>query len=63
MLDDAIRSRIVDDLFDVYRSHRPLPLLTKTYPGIMLEDAYRIQEASSPAGSLPAARSRATKSG
>ena len=45
MLDQAIRDRIVDDLFEVYRSRKPLPLLTKTYPGIEVEDAYRIQEA------------------
>jgi 2-keto-4-pentenoate hydratase len=45
MLDQAVRDRIVDDLFEVYRSRKPLPLLTKTYPGIEVEDAYRIQEA------------------
>jgi 2-keto-4-pentenoate hydratase len=45
MLDDAIRAKIVDDLFEVYSSRKPIPLLTKTYPGIEVEDAYRIQEA------------------
>lgn len=45
MLDEAIRRKIVDDLFEVYRSRKPLPLLTRTYPGIEVEDSYRIQEA------------------
>jgi 2-keto-4-pentenoate hydratase len=45
MLDPATRSRIVEDLFEVYRSRKPLPLLTKAHPGIEVEDAYRIQEA------------------
>lgn len=45
MLDDATRTRIVDDLEGVYRTRRPLALLTKSYPGIEVEDAYRIQEA------------------
>ena len=45
MLDDATRNRIVDDFEGVYRTRKPLPLLTKTYPGIEVEDAYRIQEA------------------
>lgn len=45
MLDEATREKIVNDLFDVYRSREPLPLLTKTYPGIEVEDSYRIQEA------------------
>ena len=44
MLDDATRRKIVDDLFEVYRSRKPMPLLTKTYPGIEVEDSYRIQE-------------------
>ena len=45
MLTDALRNQIVDDLFEVHRSRKPLPLLTRTYPGIEVEDAYRIQEA------------------
>lgn len=45
MLDDITRARIVEDLEGVYRTRKPLPLLTKTYPGIEVEDAYRIQEA------------------
>jgi 2-oxo-hept-3-ene-1,7-dioate hydratase/2-keto-4-pentenoate hydratase len=45
MLDEVTRRKIVGDLFEAYRSRKPLPLLTKTYPGIEVEDAYRIQEA------------------
>lgn len=45
MLDAATRAKIVADLHEVYRSRKPLALLTKTYPGIEVEDAYRIQEA------------------
>lgn len=45
MLEEATRARIVADLEGVYRTRQPLPLLTKTYPAIEIEDAYRIQEA------------------
>jgi 2-oxo-hept-3-ene-1,7-dioate hydratase/2-keto-4-pentenoate hydratase len=45
MLDETTRRKIVDDLFEVYRSRKPMPLLTKTHPGIEVEDSYRIQEA------------------
>jgi 2-oxo-hept-3-ene-1,7-dioate hydratase/2-keto-4-pentenoate hydratase len=45
VLDAAQRARIVDDLEAVWRTRKPLPLLTKTWPGIEVEDAYRIQEA------------------
>ncbi|MFC3069643.1 2-keto-4-pentenoate hydratase [Phenylobacterium soli] len=45
MLDEITRTRIVDDLEGAYRTRAPLPLLTRTYPGIEVEDAYRIQEA------------------
>jgi 2-keto-4-pentenoate hydratase len=45
MLDAATRARIVDDLEGVYRTRTPLPLLTRSYPAIEVEDAYRIQEA------------------
>lgn len=45
MLDAATRARIVDDLFGVYETRKPLPLLTQTYPGVEVEDSYRIQEA------------------
>jgi len=44
MLDKATRSKIVDDLFRVYETRQPIRLLTKTYPGITVEDSYRIQE-------------------
>ena len=45
MLDQAARARIVDDLFGAYETRKGLPLLSRTYPGIEVEDAYRIQEA------------------
>lgn len=45
MLDAATRARIVDDLFSAYETRKGLPLLSKAYPGIEVEDAYRIQEA------------------
>lgn len=45
MLNQDVRDRILEDLLEVYRSRKPLPLLTKTYPEIEVEDAYRIQEA------------------
>jgi len=44
MLDQKTREKIADDLFGVYATRKPLPLLTKTYPGIEVEDSYRIQE-------------------
>lgn len=44
MLDNATRTKIVEDLFRVYETRQPVRLLTKTYPGIEVEDAYRIQE-------------------
>lgn len=44
MLDNATRAKIVDDFFEVYRSRKPLALITKTYPGIEVADAYKIQE-------------------
>lgn len=45
MLDDATREKIAEDLLNVYRTRQPLPLLSKAYPGMDIEDAYRIQEA------------------
>jgi 2-oxo-hept-3-ene-1,7-dioate hydratase/2-keto-4-pentenoate hydratase len=45
MLDEATRTKITDDLDGVYKTRKPLPLLTKTYAGITVEDAYKIQEA------------------
>ncbi|MDO8288806.1 MAG: 4-oxalocrotonate decarboxylase [Parvibaculum sp.] len=44
MLDAVTRTKIVGDLEEVYRSRKALPLLTKTYAGIEVEDSYRIQE-------------------
>ena len=45
MLDQATRAKIVSDLFETYQTRKGLPLLSKSYPGIEVEDAYRIQEA------------------
>jgi len=45
MLDQATRDAIVADLNETYVTRKALPLLTQTYPGIEVEDAYRIQEA------------------
>lgn len=45
MLDQATRAKIVDDLVATYETRQGLPLLSKTWPGIEVEDAYRIQEA------------------
>ncbi|TSD86110.1 4-oxalocrotonate decarboxylase [Mycobacterium sp. KBS0706] len=44
MLDAATRSKIVLDIEDVYRTRKQLPLLTRTYENIEVEDSYRIQE-------------------
>lgn len=44
MLDQKTREKIVNDLFGVYETRKPLPLLTKSYPDIEVEDSYRIQE-------------------
>jgi len=45
MLDAATRAKIVDDLFGAYETSKGLPLLSRAYPGVEIEDAYRIQEA------------------
>lgn len=45
MLDQATRAKIVSDLFETYQTRKGLPLLSKAYPGIEVEDAYRVQEA------------------
>jgi 2-keto-4-pentenoate hydratase len=45
MLDAATRERILADIVDTYRTRKALPLLTQTYPGITVEDAYAIQKA------------------
>lgn len=44
MLDEATRDTIAAGIDEVYRTRQPLPLLTKTYPAIGIEDAYSIQE-------------------
>jgi len=44
MLDRAARLKIVQDIESVYETRTQLPLLTKKYPDMELEDAYRIQE-------------------
>jgi 2-oxo-hept-3-ene-1,7-dioate hydratase/2-keto-4-pentenoate hydratase len=45
MLDAATRDRILADINGVYETRKPLPLLTQTYPGIEVADAYAIQQA------------------
>ena len=45
MLDAATRDRILADIIGTYRNRKALPLLTQTYPGITVEDAYAIQKA------------------
>ncbi len=45
MLDAATRDRILADIIGTYRTRRALPPLTKTYPGIEMDDAYAIQAA------------------
>jgi 2-keto-4-pentenoate hydratase len=45
MLDGATRDKIVSDIIDAYRTRQALPLLTQTYPGIEMDDAYAIQKA------------------
>lgn len=45
MLDAQTRAKIVAEICDVYRTREPLPLLTQTYPGIDIADAYAIQQA------------------
>ena len=45
MLDAATRAKIVDDLFSAYETRKGLPLISKAYPSVEVEDSYRIQEA------------------
>ena len=45
MLNEAQRDEVVDRFFEVYRTMQPMALPTKTWPGIEIEDAYRIQQA------------------
>jgi 2-keto-4-pentenoate hydratase len=44
MLDAATRSQIVADILATYQTRQAIPLLTKTYPGIDMNDAYAIQK-------------------
>lgn len=45
MLDAATRDRILAEIIGTYSTRKALPLLTKTYPGIDMDDAYAIQKA------------------
>jgi 2-keto-4-pentenoate hydratase len=45
MLDSATRSQIVEQIIGAYQSRKSLPLLTKDYPTIEVDDAYAIQQA------------------
>ena len=44
MLDAELRTQIANDIEGVYQTRAQLPLLTKTYPEITIEDSYRVQE-------------------
>ena len=44
MLTEALRDEIAAELYNCYREHRQIELLTKQYPDIETEDAYRIQQ-------------------
>jgi len=44
MLDQTTREEIAQELYDCYRQHRQITLLTKSHPEIEAEDSYRIQE-------------------
>lgn len=45
MLGQSDRDEIVARLFETYRTRQPMPLPSKTWPSIEVEDAYRIQQA------------------
>ncbi|WP_421860867.1 2-keto-4-pentenoate hydratase [Parvibaculum sp.] len=45
MLGQSDRDEIVARLFETYRTRQPMPLPSKTWPDIEVEDAYRIQQA------------------
>ena len=45
MLDTATRDRILADIIGTYSTRQALPLLTKAYPAIEMDDAYAIQKA------------------
>lgn len=44
MLNNETRQAIAQEIFDCYKNTRQISLLTKSYPEIETEDAYRIQE-------------------
>jgi len=43
-MDAPTRTKIVKDLTQAYQTRLPVPRLTGAYPGITIEDSYRIQE-------------------
>jgi 2-keto-4-pentenoate hydratase len=45
MLDQSTRTAIVDALDEAYLTRKGIPLISKAYPEIEVEDSYRIQEA------------------
>lgn len=45
MLGQSDRDEIVARLFETYRTRQPMPLPSQTWPGIEIEDAYRVQQA------------------
>lgn len=44
MLDDATIARIADELVEAVNTRVPVPLLTKRYPQMSVEDSYRVQK-------------------
>ncbi|MGP9501593.1 2-oxo-hept-4-ene-1,7-dioate hydratase [Specibacter sp. AOP5-B1-6] len=44
MLDDATIARIADELVEAANTRVPVPLLTKRYPQMSVEDSYRVQK-------------------
>ncbi|MFB9165200.1 2-oxo-hept-4-ene-1,7-dioate hydratase [Arthrobacter psychrochitiniphilus] len=44
MLDDATLTEIADELAEAARTRVPVPLLSVRYPGMSVEDAYRVQK-------------------
>jgi 2-oxo-hept-3-ene-1,7-dioate hydratase/2-keto-4-pentenoate hydratase len=44
MLDADTRQHIANEIFRCFREKQQIPLLNTTYPGIEVEDSYRIQE-------------------
>ncbi len=44
MLNDSTREAIAEQIFSCFKTKEQLPLLTKSYPDLEMEDSYRIQE-------------------